>query len=127
MKVTRIGLDLAKNVFQVHGVDRSGQVVVRRQLSRGQLAKYFAQREPCLIGMEACAGAHPWGRVFQQRGHTVRLMAPQFVTPYIKSQKNDANDAEGLCEAVSRPNMRFVAIKSEWHWGQCHFFFNSIS
>jgi transposase len=94
MKLTRIGLDLAKNVFQVHGVDRSDQVVVRRQLSRGQLEKYFGQPEPCLIGMEACAGAHHWGRVFQQMGHPIRRMAPQFVKPYIKSQKNDANDAE---------------------------------
>jgi transposase len=111
MKLTRIGLDLAKNVFQVHGVDRTEQVVVRRQLSRNRLVRFFEEHAPCLIGMEACAGAHHWGRVFQRMGHTVRLMAPQFVKPYIKSQKNDANDAEGICEAVGRPNMRFVEIK----------------
>ena len=112
MKVTRIGLDLAKNVFQVHGVDRPEQVVVRRQLSRGQMKAFFEKLPPCLIGMEACASAHYWGRLFQQMGHTVRLIAPQFVKPYVKSQKNDANDAEGICEAVSRPSMRFVAVKT---------------
>jgi len=112
MKVTRIGLDLAKNVFQVHGVDRDERVVVRRRLLRGQVEGFFEQLAPCLIGMEACAGAHHWARLFQRQGHTVRLMAPQFVKPYIKNQKNDANDAEGICEAVARPNMRFVTIKS---------------
>ena len=112
MKLIRLGLDLAKNVFQVHGVGRSERVVVRRQLSRNQVEKFFEKLAPCLIGMEACASAHYWGRVFEQMGHTVRLMAPQFVKPYVKSQKNDANDAEGICEAVGRPNMRFVAIKS---------------
>jgi transposase len=111
MKITRIGLDLAKNVFQVHGVDRAERVVMRRQLSRNQLAKFFERLTPCLIGIEACASAHHWGRVFQRMGHTVRLIAPRFVKPYVKSQKNDANDAEGICEAVGRPSMRFVAIK----------------
>jgi transposase len=111
MKLTRIGLDLAKNVFQVHGVDRTERVVVRRQLSRNQVEKFFEKLAPSLIGMEACASAHHWGRVFERMGHTVRLIAPQFVKPYVKSQKNDANDAEGICEAVGRPNMRFVAIK----------------
>jgi len=112
MKVTRIGLDLAKNVFQVHGVDRNERAVLRRQLSRSQVAGFFEKLPPCLVGMEACGGAHHWARVLQQMGHTVRLMAPQFVKPYIKSQKNDANDAEGICEAVGRPNMRFVTVKA---------------
>jgi transposase len=112
MKITRIGLDLAKNVFQAHGVDRSERVMVRRQLSRNQVAGFFEKLEPYLIGMEACASAHHWGRVFERRGHTVHLMAPQFVKPYVKSQKNDANDAEGICEAAGRPNMRFVAVKN---------------
>jgi transposase len=112
MNVTRIGLDLAKNVFQVHGVDRSERVVVRRQLSRSQMVGFFEKLPPCLIGMEACASAHHWARTLQPMGHTVRLIAPQFVKPYIKSQKNDANDAEGICEAVGRPNMRFVTIKT---------------
>ena len=103
MKVTRIGLDLAKNVFQVHGVDRNEHVVVRRRLSRGEVEGFFEKLEPCLIGMEACGGAHHWARLFQRQGHSVRLMAPQFVKPYIRNQKNDANDAEGICEAAARP------------------------
>jgi transposase len=112
MNITRIGLDLAKNVFQVHAVDRSEQVLIRRQLSRSQMVGFFEKLPPCLIGMEACASAHHWARTLQQMGHTVRLIAPQFVKPYIKSQKNDANDAEGICEAVGRPNMRFVTVKT---------------
>ena len=113
MNVTRIGLDLAKHVFQVHGVDRQERAIVRRKLSRSQVRGYFEKLPPCLIGMEACASAHYWGREFARMGHQVRLIPPQFVKPYVKSQKNDANDAEAICEAVSRPNMRFVAIKSE--------------
>lgn len=112
MELKRVGLDLAKNVFQVHGVDRNEVVVCRRQLRRGEVLKFFAGRPPCLIGMEACAGAHYWARELTKLGHTVRLMAPQLVKPYVKSQKNDANDAEGICEAVGRPNMRFVAVKT---------------
>jgi transposase len=112
MKVTRIGIDLAKQLFQVHGVDRHGQVVVRKQLTRAKIRAFFAQLSPCLIGMEACASAHHWAREFSQFGHTVRLMAPQFVRPYRKNPKNDGNDAEAICEAVSRPNMRFVPVKS---------------
>lgn len=112
MNVTRIGLDLAKQVFQVHGVDRQEQVVMRRQLKRNQVLNFFAKLPACKIGMEACAGAHYWGRQFEQMGHEVKLIAPQFVKPYVKSQKNDANDAEGICEAVGRPNMRFVALKT---------------
>ncbi len=112
MNLTRVGVDLAKQVFQVHGVNRHEQVQVRRALSRRQLRRYFAQQAPCLIGMEACASAHYWARELGQLGHTVKLIPPQFVKPYVKSQKNDANDAEAICEAVGRPNMRFVAVKS---------------
>ncbi len=112
MKVTRIGLDLAKQVFQVHGVDEKGRKVVSRQLKRGQVEEYFRGLEPCLVGMEACGGAHHWARVLGGLGHEVRLMAPQHVKPYVKGNKNDANDAEGICEAVGRPNMRFVALKT---------------
>ena len=112
MKITTIGIDLAKNVFQVHGVDERGKVVLRKQLRREQMAEFFAKLPPCLIGMEACGSAHHWARKLQGFGHTVRLMAPQFVKPYVKSNKNDAADAEAICEAVARPNMRFVPIKS---------------
>ena len=111
MKVTTIGIDLAKSVFQVHGVDERGQAVIKKQLKRHQMAEYFVNLAPCLIGMEACGGAHHWARKLQAMGHTVRLMAPQYVKPYVKSQKNDAADAEAICEAVTRPSMRFVAIK----------------
>lgn len=112
MKITTIGIDLAKNVFQVHGVDERGKTVLRKQLKRKDVASFFANLQPCLIGMEACAGAHFWARKLAQFGHTPRLMAPQFVKPYVKTNKSDRNDAEAICEAVSRPNMRFVAVKS---------------
>jgi len=112
MNVTRVGLDLAKNVFQVHGVDRQERSVAKRKLSRGQVRVYFEKLSPCLIGMEACASAHYWAREFGRMGHRVKLIAPQFVKPYVKSQKNDANDAEAICEAVGRPNMRFVTVKT---------------
>jgi len=111
-KVSVIGVDLAKNVFQVHGVDAEGRVVLRKQLKRGQVKRFFAQQPPCLVGLEACGSAHYWGRVLQEYGHEVRLMAPAFVKPYVKSNKNDRNDAEAICEAVSRPHMRFVTIKT---------------
>ena len=113
MKLIRVGVDLAKNVFQLHGVDRSGTVMWKRRLSRAKwLDALLAQTEPgCEIGMEACAGAHHWARELQSRGYTVRLIPPQFVKPYVKSNKNDANDAEAICEAMSRPNMRFVTVK----------------
>jgi transposase len=110
--IATIGLDLAKNVFQVHGVDARGHVVLKKMLRRGQVASFFASLAPCLVGMEACCGAHFWARKLQGFGHTVRLMAPQFVRPYVKSQKNDAADAEAICEAVTRPSMRFVPVKS---------------
>jgi transposase len=112
MEITTVGLDLAKNVFQVHGVNRRGKVELRKQLKRDQVATFFANLPPCLIGMEACSSAHHWARKLQALGHTVRLMAPQFVKPYVKSNKNDAADAEAICEAVARPSMRFVPIKN---------------
>lgn len=112
MKVTRIGIDLAKQVFQVHGVDEQGKKVLRRQLRRHQLLAFFSNLPVCLIGMEACGSSHHWARKLTELGHEVRLMAPQFVKPYVKGNKNDANDAEAICEAVSRSNMRFVPVKS---------------
>lgn len=111
-KITTVGIDLAKNVFSLHGVDAAGKAVLRRTVRRDRLVEMVASLSPCLIGMEACSGAHEWGRRFQQHGHTVRLMAPKFVSPYRKSEKNDGNDAEAVCEAVSRPSMRFVPVKS---------------
>jgi transposase len=112
MKITAVGVDLAKALFQIHGVDGRGTVVLRKQIKRADLAKFFATLRPCLIGMEACASAHYWARRFMGLGHSVKLMAPQFVKPYVKSNKNDAHDAEAICEAVQRPNMRFVPIKT---------------
>lgn len=111
-KISVIGLDLAKNVFQVHGVNDAGDVIVRKQLGRAQMRKYFARLSPCLIGMESCGGAHYWSRELASLGHAVRMMAPAFVKPYLKSNKNDRNDAEAICEAVQRPSMRFVAAKT---------------
>ena len=112
MKITTSGIDVAKRVFQVHGVDERGNVVLRRQIRRAQLLVFFSRLEPCLIGMEACASSHYWARKLTALGHTVRLMAPQFVKPYRKNDKNDGNDAEAICEAVQRPSMRFVPVKS---------------
>lgn len=112
MKLKRIGIDLAKHVFQIHGVDQTESVTLRRRLTRGQMLRFFAQIEPTLIGMEACASSHYWARELSKMGHTVKLIPPQYVKQYVKTNKNDANDAEAICEAVSRPNMRFVAIKS---------------
>jgi transposase len=111
-KITTLGIDLAKNVFQLHGVDERGAVVLRVQLRRGQLLRTLAQLPQCRIGMEACGSAQYWGRQLERLGHTVRLMSPQFVKPYVKSQKNDPADAEAICEAVQRPTMRFVPLKS---------------
>jgi len=110
--ITTIGLDLAKSVFQVHGIDAGGQVVIRRQLKRRYVLAFFQKLPPCLIGIEACASSHYWSRELQALGHTVRLMPPAYVKPYVKRQKNDAADAEAICEAVTRPNMRFVATKT---------------
>jgi transposase len=113
MNVNTLGIDLAKNVFRVHGIDGRGTAVVRRELRRRQLLPFIAQLQPCLVGMEACGGAHYWAREMAKLGHQVRLMNPRFVRPFVKSNKNDARDAEAICEAVGRPTMRFVAIKSQ--------------
>ena len=110
--VTTIGLDIAKSVFQVHGVDAEGKAVIRRQLKRRYILAFFQKLPSCLIGIEACASSHHWSRELQALGHTVRLMPPAYVKPYVKRQKNDAADAEAICEAVTRANMRFVATKT---------------
>ena len=103
MKITTVGLDLAKNVIQVHGVDERGKTVLKRQLKRDQVASFFANMPACLVGMEACGSAHHWARKLQSLGHEVKLMAPQFVKPYVKTNKNDVADAEAICEAVADP------------------------
>lgn len=112
MKLTTVGIDLAKNIFQVHGVDARSRVLLRKQLKRAEMLNFFANLEPCAIGMEACGSAHYWARKLQALGHTVKLMPPQFVKPYVKGNKNDAADAEAICEAVQRPTMHFVPIKN---------------
>ncbi len=111
MTVSTIGLDLAKNVFQVHGVDKRGIAVLRKQLRRDQVLPFFAKLHACRVGIEACGGAHYWAGKLMALGHDVKMMSPQFVKPYVKTNKNDALDAEAICEAVARPNMRFVPIK----------------
>ncbi len=113
MQITTIGLDLAKNVFQLHGVDAGGRAVLRKRLSRQRLLEFFANLPRCLVGMEACGGAHFWARELERLGHDVRLMPASYVRPYVKRNKHDAADAEAICEAVTRPSMRFVPIKSE--------------
>lgn len=110
--ISTIGLDIAKSVFQVHGVDAAGQVIIRRQLKRRFVLSFFEKLPPCLVGIEACASSHYWSRELQALGHTVRLMPPAYVKPYVKRQKNDSTDAEAICEAVTRPNMRFVPTKT---------------
>jgi transposase len=117
MSAAFIGLDLAKSVFQVHGVDVHGKVVVTKRLRRDAVLVFFANLPVCVVGMEACAGSHFWAREIARLGHTVRLMAPQYVKPYVKRQKNDRADAEAICEAVQRPSMRFVAVKTEEQQG----------
>lgn len=112
MDITTIGLDLAKTVFQVHGVDASGAVVVRKTLRRSQMLPFFAKLRPCLVGIEACGTSHHWARELIKLGHDARLMPPAYVKPYVKRGKTDANDAEAICEAVTRPTMRFVPVKS---------------
>jgi len=111
-EIVTIGLDIAKSVFQVHGVDAAGQVVVRRQLRRSHVLKFFAGLTPCIVGIEACATSHHWSRQLQGLGHSVKLMPPSYVKPYVKRQKNDMADAEAICEAVMRPTMRFVETKT---------------
>jgi transposase len=112
-EVITIGLDIAKSVFQVHGVDGAGAVVIRKRVSRAKVSTFFADLPPCVIGIEACPSAHHWGRELEALGHTVRLMPPSYVKAYLKRSKNDANDAEAICEAVTRPSMRFVALKTK--------------
>ncbi len=112
MDITTLGIDLAKNVFQLHGADARGRAVLSRRVKRSQLLDAVASLPPCVIGMEACGSAHHWGRAFEQLGHTVKLMSPKYVQPYVKTNKNDGRDAEAICEAVSRPTMRFISIKT---------------
>ena len=112
-EVSTIGLDIAKSVFQIHGVDAAGAVVIRKRITRAKLLEFLASLPACLIGIEACPSAHYWSRRLQALGHTVRLMPPSYVKAYVKRSKNDANDAAAICEAVTRPSMRFVATKSE--------------
>jgi len=110
--ITTIGLDIAKSVFQVHGIDATGEVVLRRRLTRSRVVPFFAKLAPCLVGIEACASAHYWSRELRKLGHDARLMPPSYVKPYVKRQKNDTADAEAICEAVTRPTMRFVEVKT---------------
>ena len=113
MKTIMSGLDLAKSVFQVHGVDDAGQVMVRRRLRRGQVLGFFAKLAPAVVGLEACGGAHYWARQLSALGHEIRMMSPAYVKPYVKRNKTDGRDAEAICEAMQRPTMRFVAVKGE--------------
>ena len=113
MKVTTLGIDLAKNTFQLHGIDQRGVAVLRKRLTRQQLVPFLTKLSPCLVGIEACGGAHFWAREISRLGHQVRMMSPHLVRPYRKSSKNDSNDAEAICEAVGRPSMRFVPAKSQ--------------
>lgn len=112
-KVSTIGLDLAKNVFQAHGADSSGAVIFRKKLRRAQVLEFFSAQSPCVVAMEACGGSHFWGREIGKFGHRVGLIPPAYVKPFVKRQKNDAADAEAICEAAQRPTMRFVTVKSE--------------
>src|ERR1700685_907983 len=112
MEITTVGLDLAKNVFQVHAINSASEVVMKKTLRRVQMRRFFEQLDPCLVGIEACGTSHYWAREITKLGHEVRLMPPAYVKPYVKRGKTDASDAEAICEAVRRPTMRFVAIKS---------------
>ena len=113
MSIARVGLDIAKNVFQVHAINAEGQVLLRQRLRRSQVLTFFRKLPACTIGLEACPGAHYWARELAAIGHEVRAMPPQYVKPYVKRQKNDSADAEAICEAMSRPTMRFVPVKGE--------------
>jgi len=114
MNITTLGIDIAKSVFQLHGTNELGKVELKKRLRRDQLLAFMTKLPPCLVGMEACGGAHYWARKFQAYGHTVKLIAPQYVKPYVKTNKNDYNDAQAINEAVGRPSMRFVGIKALW-------------
>jgi hypothetical protein len=120
MNIATIGIDLAKNVFQLHGVNGHGKVVLRRQIHRGQMRGLFVNLPPCLIGMEACASAHYWARTLESYGHTVRLIAPHFVKPYLKTHKTDATDAEAICEAVSRRTCALCRSRASSNSRPCH-------
>ena len=117
MTITTLGIDIAKSVFQLHGVDADGTVILQKKLRRGAVLGFLGKLESCLIGMEACATSHHWAREIAALGHEVRLIPPAYVKPYVKRQKNDAADAEAICEAVTRPNMRFVPVKTEEQQG----------
>ena len=119
-RVTTIVLDIAKSVFQVHGIDAEGRVLIRRKLKRRYVLAFFQKLQPCLVGIEACATSHHWSRELKALGHAVRLMPPAYVKPYVKRQKNDATDAEAICEAVTRANMRFVETKTPEPAAGCH-------
>ena len=112
--ISVIGIDLAKNIFQLHGIDTNGKVILKKKLRRDRLVPFFSNLKPCLIGIEACSGAHYWKRTLDRLGHNVKIMAPQYVKPYVKTNKNDYIDAEAICEASMRPNMRFVPVKEIW-------------
>ena len=114
MNITTLGIDIAKSVFHLHGTNKQGKVDLKKRLRREQLLTYMQNLPPCLVAMEACGGAHYWARKFESYGHKVKLMAPQYVKPYVKTNKNDSNDAEAINEAVGRPTMRFVGIKALW-------------
>ena len=116
MNANMIGLDLAKNLFQVHGVDGSGAVVLRKRLRRSQVERFFAALAPAVVGLEACGGSHHWARVLRRLGHEVRLLPPAYVKPYVKRNKTDGRDAEAICEAMQRPTMRFVAVCRPRHF-----------
>jgi len=122
VKITRVGIDLGKSAFHVHAVGRDGKVVIEKRFTRRALVRFLGEVEPCLVGLEACGGAHHWARVLRDLGHDARLMSPQFVKPYVKSNKNDVNDADGIAEASARPTMRFVGVKSvaQQHIQQLH-------
>jgi len=121
MDITTVGIDIAKRIFQIHGVNKNGKTVLKKKLMRDQVLIFMSNLPKCLVGIEACGGANYWAREISKLGHEVKLMAPQFVKPYVKTNKNDQADSESICEAVSRPNMRFVPVKSVEHRIFCQY------